>query len=86
MVKPFGRGTDAAARVDEFVDALPAVVEPITRSIAAEAARLRAKHGRSLRLPDALIIATATGLGADRVLTTNSGWPEIGIAVDVVRG
>lgn len=86
MVKPFTRGADAAGKVDEFVDALPAVVEPVTRSIAAEAARLRARHGRALRLPDAMIIATATALEADRILTTDRGWPDLGVPVEVVQG
>jgi len=86
MVKPSARSDDAAHDVDDFVDALPATVEPVTRSIAAEAARLRARHGRRIRLPDALVIATATAIGAARVLTTDSGWPELGLDVQLVQG
>jgi len=86
LVKPSGAGGDAVNIVDEFIDALPAAVEPITRSIAAEAARLRAVHGRALRLPDALVIATARSIGASEILTTDAGWPTVGVSTVVVRG
>ncbi len=75
---------DATTTVDAFIDALPAVVEPATRDIARVAAALRARHGRSLRLPDALVLATAEVLGADSVLTTDAGWPDTGVDVRVV--
>jgi len=83
MVAPSSRGSEAVATVDAFVDAMPATVEPATREIAASAAELRARHGR-LRLPDALVVATATTLRADRILTADSGWPRLAIRVDVV--
>ncbi len=86
LVNPSQRGAEAVATVDAFVDALPAPIEPITRDIAAAAAMLRARHGRALRLPDALILATARIMGADRVITTDSRLPETEVAVDVVRG
>jgi len=84
MIGPSRRGQDASAMVDAFVDALPALVEPATREIARSASALRAQHGRSLRLPDALVIATAAVLGADVVLTTDIGWPDTGVLVNVV--
>lgn len=84
MVGPQRRDRDAATTVDAFIDALPAVVEPATREIARAAAALRARHGRSLRLPDALVLATAEVLGADSVLTTDAGWPDTGVDVRVV--
>ena len=84
MVGPQRRGQDAAATVDAFIDALPTVVEPATRDIARAAAALRARYGRSLRLPDALVLATAMVLGADSVLTTDTGWPDTGVHVRVV--
>jgi predicted nucleic acid-binding protein len=83
MVGPQRHG-DAATTVDAFIDALPAVIEPATRDIARAAAALRARHGRSLRLPDALVLATAETLGADGVLTTDAGWPDTGVNVSVV--
>lgn len=85
MVGPSRRGREEAATADAFVDALPAVVEPAARDIARYAAVLRARHGRSLRLPDALVLATAAVIGADAVLTTAPGWPDTGVVVQVVR-
>jgi predicted nucleic acid-binding protein len=65
MVRPMARGTDAT--VDEFLDAINATVIAIDRPVARLAARLRARH-RSLRLPDALSLASA--LTADAELVT----------------
>lgn len=84
LVAPSRRGPEATILVDQLLDALPVTVEPISRSVAAEAATLRATHGRSLRLPDALVLATARALGADRVLTTDAGWPQAGLEVEVI--
>ena len=39
-----------------------------------------ARHARSLRLADALVLATAEGLGADSVLTTDASWADAGQA------
>jgi predicted nucleic acid-binding protein len=84
LVGPSRRGSDAIATVDAFVDALPAAIEPATRAVAREAARLRAVSGSSLRLPDAIVLATAQVMGAELVLTTDAGWPAMGIEVTVV--
>ncbi len=84
LVSPSRRGAEAVATTDRFVDALPARVEPASRAIAAAAAALRAMHGRALRLPDALVVATAQVLGADRIVTTDARWPALGIVVDVI--
>ena len=84
MVGPHRSGPDEVATVDTFLDALPATVEPASRDIARVAAALRAHHGRSLRLPDALVLATADVLEADTVLTTDAGWPDTGVDVHVV--
>jgi len=84
MVGPQRGNRDAATTVDAFIDTLPAVVEPATREIARAAAALRARHGRALRLPDALVLATAEVLGADSVLTTDAGWPDTGMDVRIV--
>jgi len=72
------------AVVDSFVDALPAQVEPASRAIASAAAELRARHAGALRLPDALVVGTALILGADRLLTTDAGWPDLPVGVEVV--
>jgi predicted nucleic acid-binding protein len=84
LVAPSRRGTEAVATVDAFVDALPATVEPATRAIAARAAPLRARHGAKLRLPDALVVATALVCGAERVLTTDARWPRLEVTVEVI--
>ena len=84
LVAPHRRGPDAVSTVDAFLDALPAAIEPATRAITARAAGLRAQRGTSLRLPDALVIATALALGADRVITTDGRWPSLPLRVEVV--
>lgn len=62
MVRPTQRGSDA--KVDEFLEAMSATIVAIDRPIARRAAQLRARH-RSLRLPDALSLATALASGAE---------------------
>jgi predicted nucleic acid-binding protein len=81
---PSRRGVEAIATLDAFLDALPVTVEPATREVARRAASLRAVHGRGLKLPDALVLATAGALGADHVLTTDAGWPAVGVEVRVL--
>jgi predicted nucleic acid-binding protein len=72
------------ATVDAFVTALPARIEPLSTEIARQAAELRAIHGSVLRLPDALVLATAKTLGAQWVLTTDRRWPEVGVGVEEI--
>ncbi len=86
LVAPLRRGPEAATIVDDLLDALAARVAPITRATARAAAELRARDGRVLRLPDALVVATALDLRADRLLTTDARWPALGVAVEVVAG
>jgi predicted nucleic acid-binding protein len=85
LVAPHRRGRHAVTTVDAFLDALPASIEPATRTVAARAAELRARHGMKLRLPDALVVATVLVLGAERVLTTDARWPRLPITVEVIR-
>jgi len=75
LVGPSRRGASAVATVNDLVDRLPIDIEPIGREIAAAAAGFRARH-RSVRLPDALVIATAGHLGADHLITTDREWPS----------
>ncbi len=84
LVSPYRRGPEAVAVVDSFVDALPARVEPASRAIASTAAELRARHAGALRLPDALVVATALVVGADRLITTDAGWPALTVSVEVL--
>jgi predicted nucleic acid-binding protein len=83
LVDPYRHGAGAVATVDSLLESLPARVEPISRPIAAQAAKLRADHD-TLRLPDALVIATAIAANADLLLTTDRGWPKLDLRVVVV--
>ena len=62
LVHPLKRGSDQA--IDDFLSAIGADVVAVDRDIARRAAQLRATH-RSLRLPDALSLATAHATKAD---------------------
>lgn len=83
LVVPFRQGPQAVETVDAFLHALPARVEPVTDAIARRAGHLRATH-HALRLPDALVIGTALEVKADRLLTTDHRWPELGIEVSAL--
>lgn len=74
LVGPARRGDDAVDVVHDLRQRLPIEVVQLDVDIATRAARLRARH-RRLRLPDALIIATASAAGADHLVTTDRGWP-----------
>ena len=84
LVAPLRRGEDSSAIVDSLIDTLPAAVQPITRPIARAAARLRAQHGPRLRLPDALVVATALDLAAERLMTTDRRWPNVSVVIDAI--
>jgi predicted nucleic acid-binding protein len=73
MVRPSQRGTEA--KVDDFLDAVGAKVIAVDRELARRAAQLRSRH-RSIRLPDALSLATALVEGAD-LLTLDRGLRRI---------
>ncbi len=74
LVGPARLGDAAINTIREVVARLPISVIPLDIEIAIMAARLRAGH-RSLRLPDALVIATAIEEAADRLITTDRRWP-----------
>ena len=76
LVRPAERGPAFVAQVDAALDVLGVTIAPVDREIARRAALIRSKH-RSLRLPDALIIATAQELGADHLLTTDHRWRSL---------
>jgi len=75
LVDPWRRGADAVVNVRRFVSDIGIRIEPLTPDVAERAARLRANH-RSLRLPDALVLATGEVLDAD-VLTCDRTWPRL---------
>ncbi|HEY1617465.1 MAG TPA: PIN domain-containing protein [Streptosporangiaceae bacterium] len=56
---------------------------PVDEEVAAAAARRRARH-RTLRLPDALVLATADAAGADEVLTGDKRWAGLDERVQVI--
>ena len=74
LVGPARRSTKAVDLVRTAIGRLPATVVPLDDEIATRAAVLRARH-RTLKLPDALVIATADTAGADRLVTTDRKWP-----------
>ncbi len=75
LVGPARRGDAAIATVRGLVERVPIAIIPLDDEIATIAARLRADH-RALRLPDALVIATAIGASADQLVTTDHTWPS----------
>jgi predicted nucleic acid-binding protein len=84
LVAPYRAGAEAVAEVEAFLSDFAVKIEPITAPIARAAARLRSGR-RSLRLPDALVLATADELGADRLLTGDESWTKISRRVTLVR-
>ncbi len=73
LVRPLLAGTDAT--VDDFLDSVRAEVVPVDRSIARQAAQLRARHN-TLRLPDAFSLATALISGVE-LLTLDDGLRRV---------
>ena len=73
-VGPARTGPQAVEVVRALIERLPVSVVDLDAEIATHAAGLRARH-RSLKLPDALVLATAERSGADRLFTTDRRWP-----------
>lgn len=63
--------------MEALVKGLPLDIAPLDSAVATRAAALRAAH-RSLKLPDALVIATAAVVDADHLVTTDHRWPARG--------
>lgn len=74
LVAPSRRGGTAIDTVLGLLRRVPIEVIPLDQPIAIAAAALRARH-RALKLPDALVIATAAANAAARLITTDRGWP-----------
>jgi PIN domain nuclease of toxin-antitoxin system len=75
LVDPWRRGLEAVSVVRQLVADLGIQVQPLTANAAEGAARLRARY-RALRLPDALVLATADALDAT-VLTSDRAWTRV---------
>lgn len=82
LVRPFRLGDESVSRVERLLRAAAVQLIPVDRSVAMAAARLRSST--RLRLPDAIVLATAEELGADEVLTTDARWPDVGLPVTVL--
>ena len=75
LVAPARHGATTLAAAVALVRGLLVEVVPLDEKVAVDAAALRASHA-SLRLPDALVIATARVRRADVLVTTDHGWPS----------
>lgn len=89
LVGPARRSTKAVELVRTVIDRLPVSVVHLDEEIATQAAMLRARH-RSLKLPDALVIATAEHSGADHLITTDRKWPtaqamKLTVSIEQIR-
>jgi predicted nucleic acid-binding protein len=84
LVAPYRAGAQAVAEVDAFLTDFAVTIAPTTAAIARAAARLQSRR-KGLRLPDALVLATADEVGADRVLTGDESWTKISRRVTLVR-
>jgi predicted nucleic acid-binding protein len=74
LVGPSRHGARSVATVRDLIARVPFEISPLDESVAIVAAELRTRH-KSLKLPDALVIATAIVRDADVVLTTDRRWP-----------
>jgi len=87
LVGPSRRGAASVAIVRDLVERVPIEILPLDADVAVVAAGLRARH-RSLKLPDALVIAMAHHHDADHLITTDRGWPskaKLGLRASVVE-
>lgn len=73
LIGPLRRGDPAT--VNGFLDGAAVSILPTDETVARQAAALRAAS--NIRLPDALIVATAIAVQADRLLTTDAKWPAV---------
>jgi predicted nucleic acid-binding protein len=76
VVGPAARGSVFVAHVDAALDAMAISIADADRATARRAATLRARHS-ALRLPDALVIATAIEFEAGHLLTTDRRWKSL---------
>jgi predicted nucleic acid-binding protein len=84
LVAESRRGQPAVEKRRMQLDSMFGPIRPIDEQVAVEAARLRGKH-RSLRLPDALVIATGIVDKADKILTADKRWEAVDKRVEVLR-
>jgi predicted nucleic acid-binding protein len=75
LVSPARAGDQAVEDVWDTLDRIPIDVIPLDAEVAMATADLRARH-RGLKLPDAMVVATAAVSDADHLVTTDRGWPS----------
>ena len=87
LVAPSRMGADAVATVRDLIDRVPIDIGPLDVETSLAAAQLRARHP-ALKLPDALVVATAVTLDADHLVTTDRKWPSrsrLGLRATITR-
>lgn len=82
LVHPARAGKEREAR--QLIASLEITVDPIDEAVAVAAARLRAKHGSGLRMPDALVLAYTDVRKAKKVLTSDVRWASWSRRVELV--
>lgn len=81
LVLPYRRSQSQGRSVEGGLRRLGRV-EPVTDAIASRAAQLRAR--RQIKLPDALILATAIELRAQEILTFDRRWRSVDPRVHLI--
>ena len=81
LVAPARAGKLEEAR--QRIQALELLIADVDEAVALEAARWRGRQSR-LRLPDALVLATAEVLNATLLLTGDANWRAISSRVRVI--
>jgi predicted nucleic acid-binding protein len=84
LVGAHRQGPAVARRVTEAIEALADEVVPLDRTIAEEAAKVRAQYP-AIRLPDALVIATGRTCNAVATLTADKRWAGIDHTVVLIQ-
>jgi predicted nucleic acid-binding protein len=82
LVHPIRAGKEREAR--RLIAALEVAVDAVDEPIAVAAAKLRARHGRALRMPDALVIAYADVRKAKRLLTADARWASWSRRIELI--
>jgi len=82
LVHPARAGREREAR--RLIAGLEIAVDPIDEAVAIAAARLRAKYGSTLRLPDALVLAYADVRRAKSVVTADATWTAWSRRVELI--
>jgi len=76
LVSPSRHGESSVTAILEFIERLPVVVAELDIDTAVVAARLRARHGQKVKLPDALVIATPSTLKPAYLSQLIEGGPK----------